>query len=636
MSKIWIVVLTLSLGLISAVSIPVSGQENSSTLTPTEEEQQKEKAESEKRAFSLLEQLVNESQLLRLSENRIRVQLGAADLLWQTDEGRARSLFMLAAEGVSQLMQAPETNQRRQPRASSQLRQELVMTAAKHDAQLAYQVLDLTRPPATASQDPRQLNMDNNLDQLLLARIAALDPKLALQNAEQMLEKGEFPRTLANVLAQLQLKDPPAATKLSDKVVSKLGGTNMLSNFEAGNLALALLQPGPRIADASSAGSAPGNRAQVLSLSAYQNLLGTVVDAALKANASAAVPQRGNPNNARRRLPSGPATVASGAPTDGQLEQNNARRLLNGLQALLPQIDQHLPARGQAVRQKMGELGVGNNRRAGFNQLFSALQQGTADSMITAAAAAPPAVQSRIYQQAAMRALEEGDPDRARQIANDHLDGRTRETVLRNVEFRLIADQAASNSIEEIRQKLSAFNSDDERINFLLQLAGTVQQKDTEFALQILDETRQYTSRRATNYQQLEQHLRIAEALRQLDPSRSFEVLEPGIMLLNELLAAAVVLNGFEVNIFRDGELPLQGGSNLTNTIARYGAAIGTLAKSDFERAQALADRFQLTEPRVMVRLSIVRSMLGVETPASRRSFRLRGADQNTFIFRQP
>lgn len=507
------------------------------------------------------------------------------------------------------------------------------MTAAKHDAQLAYQVLDLTRPPATASRDPRQLNMDTNLDQLLLARIAALDPKLALQNAEQMLEKGEFPRTLTNVLAQLQLKDAAAAAKLSDKIVSKLGGTNMLSNFEAGNLALALLQPGPRVADTSTAGS---NRAQVLSLSAYQNLLGTVVDAALKSNASVAVPQRGVPNNARRRQPSGPTAVASTAQTDGQLEQNNARRLLNGLQALLPQIDQHLPSRGQAVRQKMGEMGVSNNRRAGLNQVFNALQQGTADSMMTAAAAAPPAMQSRIYQQAAMRALEEGNADRARQIANDHLDGRARENVLGNVEFRLIADQAASNSIEEIRQKLGAFSSDEERINFLLQLAGTAQQKDSEFALQILNETRQYTSRRATNYQQLEQHLRIAEAFRQLDPSRSFEVLEPGIMLLNELLSAAVVLNGFEVNIFRDGELPLQGGSNLTNTIARYGAAIGTLAKSDLERAQALADRFQLTEPRVMVRLSIVRSMLGVETSVDGRNFRFREAGQNTFMLRQP
>jgi hypothetical protein len=39
-------------------------------------------------------------------------------------------------------------------------------------------------------------------------------------------------------------------------------------------------------------------------------------------------------------------------------------------------------------------------------------------------------------------------------------------------------------------------------------------------------------------------------------------VLEPGITQLNELLAAAQVLNGFEVEVYRDGELPLQGGSD--------------------------------------------------------------------------
>jgi hypothetical protein len=46
-------------------------------------------------------------------------------------------------------------------------------------------------------------------------------------------------------------------------------------------------------------------------------------------------------------------------PTDAQIEQNNARRLLGGLQAALPSIDQYLPGRANAVRQKLTELGTG-------------------------------------------------------------------------------------------------------------------------------------------------------------------------------------------------------------------------------------------------------------------------------------
>jgi len=49
-------------------------------------------------------------------------------------------------------------------------------------------------------------------------------------------------------------------------------------------------------------------------------------------------------------------------------------------------------------------------------------------------------------------------------------------------------------------------------------------------------------------------------------------VLEPGIMQLNELLSAAATLSGFEVNVFREGEMPLQGGSGLSRNMARYSA----------------------------------------------------------------
>ncbi len=65
-------------------------------VNPPEEQQQKEKAEKEKKAYALLEQVVDEAQLLKLPENRVRVQIGAADLFWERNEGRARTLFALA------------------------------------------------------------------------------------------------------------------------------------------------------------------------------------------------------------------------------------------------------------------------------------------------------------------------------------------------------------------------------------------------------------------------------------------------------------------------------------------------------------------------------------------------------------
>jgi hypothetical protein len=633
MIKIRLTTLLIALSMIAGAASTITAQDTSNpqsqTAQPTEEEQQKAKEALEKRAVALLDQVVDQSQMLRLPENRIRVQITAADLLWQRSEARARSLFSLAADGVAEMMRNTDGNMRRW---SAQLRQELVMTAAQHDAPLAYQLLAATRQltPTTETGDARRPNPDANIEQNLLAQVAALDPKLALQKAEEFLAKGQYPNTLAQVLRELQRKDKEAAAKLSENVLKHLQSENLLTNLEAGSLALLLVQPGPRPAGTGADGSqavanqAPANpaasnqvarrnvAAAVLSESAFKDLMNTLIDSALRAAPQPANSQRG-PNNPRGRgNAGGPQNNNQSPPTDGQVEQANARRLLAGLQGLLPQIDQYLPARAAAVRQKMTEVGMGNDPRMAANQLNSLMRQGTTDSLLAAAPAAPPQLQSRLYRQAALKALDEGNADRARQIANDHLDAATRDAVLQRVDFQVMAKKVEADKMDDLRQMLSSLRSDDERIELLLQLAAATQKNDPKLAARLLGEAQRLTNRRAMTYPQFDQQLRVAQAFATVEPARSFEVLDPGIAQLNELLSAAALLSGFEVNIFKDGELPLQGGSDLGNMVAQYGQELATLAKIDFERAQTAANKFQLAEPRILVQLSIVRNVLGV------------------------
>jgi hypothetical protein len=254
--------------------------------------------------------------------------------------------------------------------------------------------------------------------------------------------------------------------------------------------------------------------------------------------------------------------------------------------------------------------------------------------LLAAAPAAPPQLQSRLYQQAAQKALDEGDVDRARQIANDHLDATTRDRVLQKVDFQLIAKKAEAENMDELRQTLGNLRSDDERIDLLLQLAtqaqwATGEQKpalaaagDSKLALKFLGEAQRLTNRRATSYQQFDQQLRVADAFASLDPARSFEVLDPGIAQLNELLSAAALLSGFEVNIFKDGELLLGGGSGLGEMVSRFGQELAMLAKTDFARAESSANKFQLAEPRLFSHLVIVRNVFGVpQVPAINNGF---------------
>jgi hypothetical protein len=659
------VALSLSVALLAPALALTQQPQNPVPLT---EEQQKAKDEREKKGVELLDQVLSESQSMRLPENRARVQITAAELLWERDQGRARSIFLAAAASIIDQMRALDPNDRQYAnllRGASQLRQELILAVARHDSTLAYQLLASTRPPAPTQPQAvgrpsgpggNPIDAEANLERNLLAQIAASDPKVALQNAEEMLAKGEYSSAMASVLSNLQKNDKEAAAKFQEKLLRKLGTEDLLTTQGASALAVALLRNGPRVemvqSQSSTSSTATQSSGGTLTIAAYRDLMETVINSALKA-APAVRNAQGNVQGNVRGNASGPGAAGSntgnnqggatgnrqgngqgnaGRPatpqapggaagrtqstqsqtlTTAQIEQNAARGLVGSLQAMLPQIDQYLPARSAAVRQKMTELGMNPDRRGG--QFGPLIQQGDSQSLLTAAATAPQQSQPRLYQQAALKALDEGNIDGARQIANEHLEGTLKTSVLQSIDLQLLAKSASAEKIDEIRQSVGRLKTDEERVRTLIQLANSTGKQNEKLARDLLEDARLIVARRATSYQQFDNQLRVARAFAPLDPAKAVEVLDIGISQLNELLSAAAVLNGFEVNIFKDGELPIQAGSQLTGTLARYAQQIGALSKSNFDLAASAADKFQSTEARMIARLAIIRSVLGNE-----------------------
>ena len=630
-------IMLISLGLLLALGGSAAAQDTTSpAATADTAKQQEEKAKLEAKASVMLEQVISEAQALKLPENKIRVQIVAGDLLWDRSAARARALFNDAGAILGQMMQetsAPDREDREDRQIHNRLRQELVLAAARHDAELAYSLLRQTQPPANpaANAGYRRRGMfdgQDNLEQNLLAAIANTDPKAAYQKASESLDKGEYPNSLSRVLAQLQSKDPDNFKKLSDKTLSRLNSDSLLGNSQATNLALGLLRPGPRAGAASTTATTTtaNSNAPVLSESSFHDLLDNAITAALTATPRTTT---GGPNQRRGPRTSGlmigdadngPIEVIMDGPRDSQnppdpaqMAQNNARSLLRGLQGMMTQIDQYLPERSQALRQKLTELGMGNNSLVDFgNQMRNVMQQGDSESLANAASSAPPPLQPRLYQEAARRAVDEGNTDRALQIANEHLDESSRNSIMQAVDFKKLATTVSAEKLVEIRQKLAALPSDSDRVKYLADLALATQKDNPKLALRFAEDARNLVSKRATDYEDLENQLKVADVFAAIDPKRSFEVLEPGIGQLNELLAAAQVLSGFEVDVFHDGELPLQGRSQLANMVSRYGRELASLAKLDFEHAQITAEKFQLAEPRLMAKLSIIQSAFGV------------------------
>ncbi|HEX3230690.1 MAG TPA: hypothetical protein VHQ95_17045, partial [Pyrinomonadaceae bacterium] len=395
---------------------------------------------------------------------------------------------------------------------------------------------------------------------------------------------------------------------------------------EATGVAMNLLLPGPRVTNtAGTAQPATANPtgptqnirggSPVLSETAYHDLMDQTISAALSATSAGQTgnPQRGGGAARVMRGPGQQAQQPQTPPDDAQVRQNNARTLLFSLQGMLPQIDQYNPDRAAAVRQKLTDLGVNNNAMNFVNQMRTATQQGTSDSLMTAASAAPPQAQSFFYQQAAQKAIDEGNTERATQIANDHLNEAQKNTIMQAIDFKRLTTTASAEKLNEIKQKLAALPSDSDRVKYLIDLAGATQKDNPKLASKFLDDANALVAKRAMNYKDFEDQIKVAHAYATVDAKRSFQILDAGIAELNELLAAATVLNGFEVDIFKDGEMSSRSDSDLVGMVARFSLELGSLSKVDFDGAHLTADKFQLPEARMTARLSIVQSVMGTQ-----------------------
>lgn len=551
-----LICLLLTLNILAASAVSATAQDQTSQSNAIEDQ-----------AYQLLEDVIASTQTLKLPQNRSRLQITAADLLWKRDQSRARSLFTDAAANLLELKKQTDKSFDQnfgQQESAAQLRHELVLTAARHDPALAYELFERTRQQKARPPDSRVPDDETNLEQRLLTRVMATDPDFAQRKAEAMLDKGEFSVTIVSVLEKLQEQNKPGAAQLTEKIVDRLKPDTLLASYGATSLALGMLRTEPRSSEH------------------YRQILETVVTVALK------------------------TTAASRAP--GQ--QDNARDLLLNLRPLLPQIEQYLPARAQAVRQKINELSEQNKTGMGLDQLTYLTQHGTSNNLLTAAASAPSEIRAPLYQQAAVKALDEGNADRARQIANDHLDANMRGVVFKRIAAERQLRNGKGAQIEELRQMIEASSKQD-RVSLLLQLVEATKTDDPKHSRQFLDEAFSLVTGPAKTYKQLEDQLQVAHVLGAVEPQRSLELLESGVTKLNELLAAAESLSGFEVHIFKPGEMPLPGNSMLGSMVIRYSQELAILAKSDFRRAVTAAEQFQYPESRQFARLSIVQAVLG-------------------------
>ncbi|HEX8852196.1 MAG TPA: hypothetical protein VF754_01845, partial [Pyrinomonadaceae bacterium] len=110
--------------------------------------------------------------------------------------------------------------------------------------------------------------------------------------------------------------------------------------------------------------------------------------------------------------------------------------------------------------------------------------------------------------------------------------------------------------------------------------------------------------------QQFHALLNVANSYASLDESVSYEMIGGAIDRLNELLTAAVVVDGFGQDAFKDGELRQSGGYMWNELIGNCAQGLANLANTDFDRARTLAQKFERPDARTHAQLLLAQTIL--------------------------
>ncbi|MGH9932508.1 MAG: hypothetical protein ACREA9_25170 [Pyrinomonadaceae bacterium] len=570
------------------------------------------------RGLALLAEVAESLAQIRLHQTRVRAQLQTAQLLWPSNEKLAAKLMVDAIAGVKEYLAGVETSDQDYYQSYSvamQLRQEVVQVLSLRDPEMALGFLRSTRTlPSPEAGQSNQPDQELQQELALASQITTRDPKRALRIAEDTLKSG-YASNLIEVIGWLRATEPELAAQLAKEVSVKLQSEKLLRNQGAANLAIGLLQiahtPLRRLQTSNSVPLPPKPDVVLLSEQEYKDLF----EKALAEGLSYSSP----PSN------------------EYSQERISAQNILALLNSMKNEMTKYAPGSVAVVEKRFTELNTpADPQSARWQKYQESINAGSVDAGLEEVGRAPRDMRESLYQLLAQKAASDGDVARARQILKDSIaNPLQRLQALSNLDQQLIYLDASKGRLEEALRGVNNLRTSQQRATVLSQIVNQIGpgQKRAQ-AMEMLELARNLvgTSLRVENQAQMGALLEIARAFSRYDSKRAFEMVEPLLDQFNEMSAAALVLDGFVQEFYRDGELQLQNGSSVADFANQLAQALGTLAPTNFDRAKAGADRLERQEVRIAAYLAIAQQALG---PDKTRRSRGSGRNGSRIIIRQ-
>lgn len=520
---------------------------------------------------------------------RIKSQLQAAQLLWDTDEKRASKWLADAMTGLREFLASVDRSEyyHQQYSAIFQLRYEILQVLAPRDPDAALNFLHSTSHLVDPGGNRREHMMQETAMELMIAdQIIRTDPSRALQIARQNLKK-EYSSNLMNTLSQLRRQNPETAAELANEIAAKILNEKFLKNPNAAMLAMGLIRSFRTFDRRVQRPGGPAPLPALLPEATYRELIQKILNEALSYSQPAT--QSHNP------------------------ERDAAWNMLSGLQSMGPLLDTIVPGSVAAVEKKVAEFNnVGYLRTPQASE--NVIGNKSADEALEAIGKVSQEQREQLYMQLASHEANKGDLARAKQIINDHVTNPyQRRQALMNIEQQEIYRAMNTGKVEEALRNLSRLRNARERAGLLAQIANQIgpgQKRAT--ALNLLEQARGMLSPtpQAQDQDQMNALFEIARAFSRYDSKRAFEIMDPLIDQFNELCAAARTLDGFGNKYYDDDELDMQNGGSVAHIAGQMSTVLGSLALTNFDRAKSASDRINAPEIRLKAYLDIAQQAI--------------------------
>jgi hypothetical protein len=520
------------------------------------------------KAFNLLESLADQVNSLQSGENRARLGSNIADSLWNHDEKRARTLLVSVQNDIRTGLQTPEGEERADAHTLLvflNLRMDTVARIARHEAELALTFLKATELSPETPRPPAVAESERVLELRLAKEVAADNPELALKLGRRSLARG-YSEDLLSLMSRLNRKHKEQSQVLYKEIVSKLRNVDLAHDWAAFYFSLNLARAfaPPAVDDAT-----------------FREFIGMLLTTAL----------------------------ASGCGNKRSDDDSNAEICyqVGSLWSLMEKID---PSRAAKLKQWVPDDSNPESFSQGYYELNDLTQNGTVDEVL-ALATKYPQMKDQIYMQAMLKANESGDVERARKIVAAYDgDPERRQMMLDEIERSQSWLTGNEKNLTEAQRALDSIPRVQDRLRVLLIMATRVEANDRKAALDFLNQAGGIVDAMKPGREQTEAQLVLASLYCLEKSDRGLAIIETIMPKINELVAAAAKLDGYDNRYLRDGEWNMTGAGSVGNILTGLAQNAPYFAWCDFDRAVNVSAQFERPELRLMAQLKLAQGIL--------------------------